>query len=107
MGVLGGGFDGWLHAHEGHLGESLAQVLQGRRGGRVAGHHDQLGILRQQETRDAFRKMLDLFHGTRPVRDVPLVAEIDHVLLGHLRAHRPQHGQSAHARVKDTDGMIL
>ena len=78
-----GRLDGRLDGHDRQV-EPRAQPLDRHAGHGVAGHHDRLDALRDQEIHDGKRTVLDV--GRRPiaVRRVARVGHIDQVLVGQL-----------------------
>ena len=72
-----------FHAHKCHFGKGFSQMVQCGRRSSVAGHHDQLGTLVKQKTRDGFRKTAHLSERTRSVWHMCLITEIDHRFLWH------------------------
>ncbi len=93
--------DGRLHAHEGHVGEGLPQVVEGGGGGRVAGDDDEFCAAAQQEAGDGRRVGAHL--GRRPwaIGDVGLVGEIDQVLARQQDAQMDEDGEATDAGIED------
>jgi hypothetical protein len=70
-------FNGWFHADEGHIGESLAEVIQGGGGGGVAGHNNQGGSPGRQKTGDLFAEEAYLVRRAGTIRNMGLIRKIE------------------------------
>jgi len=92
------------HAHDGR-GEALLQQRQRRRGGRVAGHDDQLDRHGLQKRRELPRIDLELRAGLLAVGEARRVADVGEVLAGQGDQAFVEHGETAHARVEHADGQ--
>ena len=97
------GFTAGSMPTNGTSGYFCAQPVERRGRRRVAGDHDHLRPLSQQETRDPIRQLPNLFERPLPVGRVDLVRQVDQRLRGQLRHQLPHDRQPAHARIKHPD----
>jgi hypothetical protein len=85
------------------IGQARAQVGEGRRGGRVARHHEQLDVARQQQAGDLGGEAAKLLLGALAVGEAGGVAQVEEVLLGQPHQQLVQDGQASDARVEHAD----
>ena len=78
-----GGFDGGLHANDGKRGKFLAQSMNGRRRGSVAGHHQQLNmVVLQQVARDEAGALHNVRLVALAIGRMAGVRQVDKIFIG-------------------------
>ena len=99
---------GRLDADDDEVGVLRPELLDGRRGGSVAGHHQSLhGVLGGQLVSRRQGQRLDLRSGPGAIGGVGGVAEIDIPLLGHELTKLPQNTDAADAGIKYRNIIIF
>ena len=96
----GAGLD---HADHRHRLPCLLQQIERHGRGRVAGDHQHLDALIDQEPCRLERIGLNRLGALGAVREPRGVAEIDEMLVGEARDERPQHRKPAHSGVEHPD----
>ena len=104
--VQGGGFHRRLDADDGQVRVGLAEEMDGRAGGGVAGHHHRFHPLGQEPVHRSDGQAADLGQGFLPIGGVGRVPEEEEVLLGQQGGAGPQHADPPQAGVKDPDGLL-
>ena len=91
-----GGLDGGLHADE-RDAIVCAQVGNGCRGGRIAGHDNEAAALFEEEVGDGAGTFHDEGGVLRPVGTEGCIRKIDIIFVRHQPDQFPPDGQTAHA----------
>ena len=99
------GLDRGFHGDHGH-GIAGPQDSDRRAGGRIAGHHQGLGVTLQQEFGDGDGAGLDGLQRLVPIGGVRRVRHIEQVLMGQFAPYLAQDGEPAHAGIEDPDGSV-
>ena len=102
-----GGFHGSLGARSDYADdrniEHLARRVEGRRGGGVAGYHDQLHVQLLEEADDVERELPDLGLVSGPVGKVGQVGEVNGGFVWELPLQLSQNGEPSNAGIEDAD----
>ena len=102
------GLDSRLYANNGELGKGSTHLLHRLCSGGVASHHDGFdAMLLHQKARNGNTTRLNSLSTAFAVRCPSRVGKVHHIFFGQNTQQLPQHAQTAHTAVKNTDGGVV